>query len=392
MKRGKRDNLFQRGGSWNVDIIIDGQRIRRSFGKDKRAAEAVLHDLEKKRTLGLLGCIDGIESMKPRTKKQGITFAEMCEKFIELRQDCKQITLSAYARVINRNLLPAFGKMRLDQVTHEGISRFRAKLLAQGSSRRTRTEEDGRVKNEFKALKPSTVNTMLGVLKNILDEAVRTGDLENNPFRRVRGSRVERRENKPLSLEQVHNIIEHCDEVFKPMLTFLAYTGCRPCEAYALKWKQIDFDKGEILIDSGRVYGIEGTPKTKAGRRIIPMLPPVRAALRLLKEQRLVVEMGRHVFLTRKGQPINENTALYRAWTSALKNAGLPRRRPYELRHSFASNMLAAGMPIPFISRMIGHANPATTFAYYAGDVEALRPQYASKMADLLAEASKSAG
>ncbi|MBY0546137.1 MAG: site-specific integrase [Candidatus Obscuribacterales bacterium] len=149
-----------------------------------------------------------------------------------------------------------------------------------------------------------------------------------------------------------------------------------------MKWKPVDFDKNEILIDAGRVFGIEGTPKTKAGRRVITMLPPVVAALKSLRGSSALVDMGRHVFLTRHGHPFNDNKPLNRAWTNALKKAGITHRRLYELRHSFASNMLVAGLPVAFISKMIGHANPATTYSYYAADVEAMRPQYALKMAE----------
>jgi integrase len=384
MRRGKRDNLFLRNGNWCVDILIDGQRIRRSFGKEKGAAEAVLHELEKRRTLARLGSTDVMESIKPKT--ECITFSEMCEKFLELRQDRKQITIAAYTRTIEKKLLPVFGRMRLNQITPEAITRFRIKLLSKKAERKTRIETKQGVKKEFKPLKPSTVNTTMGVLRNILDVAVQTGDLDDNPFRKVKGSSGERRENKPLSLDQIHQIIQNSEEEFRPMITFMAYTGCRPSEMYALRWKQVEFEKEEIVIEAGRVYGVEGPPKTKAGNRRIMMLPPVKESLKALRERQSVVAMTDHVFLTHKGQPFNDNTPLYRAWTRALKATGLARRRPYELRHSFASNMLAAGMPIPFISRMIGHANPATTFAYYAGDVEALRPEYARRMADVVAQ------
>lgn len=206
--------------------------------------------------------------------------------------------------------------------------------------------------------------------------------LSANPFRKLKPTRVEKRENKPLSLEQIKSVISCTRAQFQPILSFLAYTGCRSCEAYALKWKPVDFDKNEILIDAGRVFGIEGTPKTKAGRRVITMLPPVVAALKSLRGTASVVDMGRHVFLTQHGHPFNDNKPLNRAWTKALKKAGITHRRLYELRHSFASNMLVAGLPVAFISKMIGHANPATTYSYYAADVEAMRPQYALKMAE----------
>ncbi len=262
MKRGKQDNLFQRGGNWCIDIIVDGQRIRQSFGKDRHVAEIVLHELEKRRTLSRLSAND-VEPPKP--KKDYLTFEEMCERFIELRSTCKQITLNSYQRIINRNLLPVLGKMRLNQITPEVISRLRGKLLQQKSCRKTIVNKNGKSVKESRLLKPSSVNTILGVLRNILDEAVRIEELDDNPFRKVRGHRVEKRENNPLALEQIQKVILECKPHLQPIITFLAYIGCRPSEAYALKWRQIDFEKEEILIDSARVYGIEGTPKTRAG-------------------------------------------------------------------------------------------------------------------------------
>lgn len=155
----------------------------------------------------------------------------MCETFFELRQECKQITLNSYLRIVSRHLDPEFGNRPLDQITPERIARLRNQLLKSESARRSGG-------NKRKPLKPSTVAIILGVLRNILDEAVRLDYLSANPFRKLKPTRVEKRDNKPLSLEQIKSVISCTRTQFQPILSFLAYTGCRPCEAYALKWKQ----------------------------------------------------------------------------------------------------------------------------------------------------------
>lgn len=115
-------------------------------------------------------------------------------------------------------------------------------------------------------------------------------------------------------------IVPHC----RPLFTCLAWTGARPNELFALRWKDVDFKRGAIRINKGRFRGSEDLPKTASSSRIVPMLSVVRAALEQVKKQN-TMHLDGYVFTTKSGQPIDKH--LDHVWRTGLRKARL-RHRP----------------------------------------------------------------
>jgi integrase len=269
-------------------------------------------------------------------------FEAYAEEFYELEAPSwKPKTAHEYRQVLNSRLLPAFGEKNLEAITRQDVRRFQNSLKSEG-------------------LSANSINTYVAILKVFLSGAVKDGHLKENPALNVKRESGEAKEIQILSLDEIKKVLAAADEHTRPLLTFLAYQGVRPSEAFGLRWVHVDFEEDKIKIKTNRVEGTEGTPKTKAGRRTVEMLPPVRDALLSLQAK----STSEYVFVTTNGKPYNR-TIDY-AWHKALRVAGLAPRKLYSLRHSYGSICLSNGVDALTVSHMMGHADPRITLSIYA--------------------------
>jgi integrase len=209
------------------------------------------------------------------------------------------------------------------------------------------------------------INNCINLLRAVLEIAVRDGHIKENPAKGL-GS-LEPTEIKeeidPLTREELDLILRVIPAKYRPIFICLAWTGARPGELKALRWSDVDWRAGEISISKTRYKGQEGTTKTKSGKRRVMMLPPVLEALKQLKAAQSVSELTGHVFVSKDGTLLDH---LDRVWASALKKAGMRHRPSYQLRHTFASLCLSAGIEPGLIGRWLGHSGPQITLKHYA--------------------------
>ena len=150
---------------------------------------------------------------------------------------------------------------------------------------------------------------------------------------------------------------------FRPYYTVRFLTGMRTAEIDGLKWKYVDFERRQILVRETYVMGRETYTKNDHSQREIEMSGPVRDALLEQRER-----TGEHafVFCTRQGKPLNYNNVARRVWHPLLRHLGLPRRKPYQTRHTAATLWLAAGENPEWIARQMGHATTEMLFRIYS--------------------------
>ena len=175
-------------------------------------------------------------------------------------------------------------------------------------------------------------------------------------------------------------------------------TGARQGELFGLTWDRVDFDAGEIEIRR-TLQKVDGSfelaePKTPRSKRRIALTGVAVEALRRHRvrqaEESLAIGAAWDkkfdlVFTTPIGTPLDKTNVLRRQLHPLLTKAGLPRIRFHDQRHIAGSLALGAGVPLPVVSEMLGHANVAITLRIYAHAVPGAQRDAARVMQSLLA-------
>jgi integrase len=222
-------------------------------------------------------------------------------------------------------------------------------------------------------LGPARVNSALQVAKAILHHAVRVKWIKESPLVHVKGPANPKTVVDPLSPEELAVFLGACPAWWRPWFVVAAWTGMRPSEQAALAWGDIQAATGTLRVSYGLNAGRLTSPKTPGSVRDVDLLPPVldaltqqRASMAALKLRLGAFAGDRdYVFRTESGSPASIDSIRDLVWTPALKRAKLRLRPLYQLRHSFASNALAAGESPGWVAKMLGHSSLAMVFQVY---------------------------
>lgn len=180
-----------------------------------------------------------------------------------------------------------------------------------------------------------------------------------------------------------------------PLFVTAASTGCRRGELLALEWHDVDFQTGIITVSKSLEQTKNGLriKSTKSGKARRFLLPSV--ALRVLLEHRRSqqqenpVEAARIdlglVFCTPEGDYYKPDQISSRIAEITTK-VGLPGIGLHSLRHSHASQLLSQGVPIPTVSKRLGHANPSITLRRYSHALESDELAAAKRWDDAFAD------
>jgi integrase len=227
-----------------------------------------------------------------------------------------------------------------------------------------------------RAISPKTINNSLIPLRIALAHAVEDGLIARNPAASAPGARQrikiaeDHREMDFLRLAEVPRYLEACSETYRPRAEILIATGLRISEALDLVWSDVDFDGSAILVMGARKRGRgsgETSGSTKGDRfRAVEFGPRQEAVLRDLRarqsEHGAVDSTARPIFSGASGAPLNRSDVSRDLHKAALRRAGLrDSLRLHDLRHTAAPSWLAAGLPLIYVQRQLGHASITTT-------------------------------
>ncbi|MBK8222623.1 MAG: site-specific integrase [Candidatus Obscuribacter sp.] len=330
----------------------------KSFGPDKQLATAALKkmqsDIAAAKAAGKdwAGLKEVVGARKPKT------FEEAAKDYMEERANFKASSISSYTTIFRSRLIPAFGKRALSEITPSELKKYQAALSKEG-------------------LSPARINTIMQLFRSVMKQAADEGVVKHDPTRSVKRVQEPKVDIDPLSPEELKLALAAIKPHFQPLFITLAYTGARPNELLALRWGDIDWVKKEISITKGRVRGKEGLPKTRSSGRVIPMPEIVEDALKSLRE-RPIESLTEHVFLNLRGKPIDKNLDLI--WKNALRKAGLRHRPSYQLRHTFATQRIVEGFPLPYVAKLLGHTTMDTLIRHYAGWIDSATAEYNDKL------------
>ena len=250
---------------------------------------------------------------------------------------------------LDKHILPTFGEVQLDDVSKSTLLVFRANLAKIPR------------KSGSTGLSPARINHVMVPLRSILNEAAERYGFDS-PFKNIKPLKVARTDVDPFTLEEVRRLIEHVRPNYKNYIVVRFFTGMCTGEVHGLKWKHVDFEHRQILVRESFVAGQQTTTKTDGSTREIQMSQPVFDAQR---SQANATSVTDYVFDNKAGNPLSVHNVTKRAWYPLLRHLGLPKRRPYQTRHTAATLWLAAGENPEWIARQMGHSTTEMLFRIY---------------------------
>lgn len=277
------------------------------------------------------------------------------EKEIEWRLSYRS-TINA---LLEHHLLPYFGEQPIGAIERGAILAFRAGLVTKPAAKKSVTKG--------KARKSDTINRIVAILRQILDEAASRYGFPN-PIGTLKRLKTQKQDVVPFSMAEVQQLIATVRPDYRDYLVVRFFTGMRSSEAHGLKWKHVDFERGLLLIRETFFAGRTEYTKTDGSQRDIQLSQPVTEALRRQRALRSGTdhEVAEHyVFATRFGRPIDNTNFNDRVWKPLLRYCELPYRRPYQMRHTCATLWLAAGENPQWIANQLGHSTTEMLFRTY---------------------------
>lgn len=285
----------------------------------------------------------------------------------EKKPEWRDSQISNVEDIFRIYLIPHFGNVPLNTISKAKIMTFRGKLVKEG--------------NNGRPLSASRINHIMTPLRMVLTEASERFDFESS-WKNIKPLGEPKSNVSPFSLEEVMLIINNVRADYKPYYIVRFFTGMRTGEIDGLPWKNIDFERRQIIVDQAIVNGVIGKTKTAGSNRIIQMNQLVYDAL--IEQQILTKHQGEFVFCTKAGTPFNHRNVTKRVWYPLLRYLELDKRNPYQSRHTAATLWLAAGESPEWIAAQMGHSNTKMLFTVYSRYVPNLTRQDGSALDKLL--------
>ncbi len=331
----KNHHLEKRGATWYFVAMVNGKRYREPLSTNLREAKQIRD--EYLYGLKLYGYLKKESRMlEEQRDNESMLFGEVALLWVERQEkrvkkdDLKSSTLRDYKSSMNRHVLPMFGNIPINDITADDVEDFAMSLKCG----KTRT------------------NNILAPMRSLFKMAKKKQIIRDNIMEDVKNLKREETDIFPLSPAEVSLFLDHTPVHYKPFFTVLFFTGMRFGEIAALKWKNVELERGILRIVETRVYGEEGRPKTSGSKRDIDLLPPVIEAL---KGQRQMKLKGKYVFRDQEGTLMTPDHIREVIWKPILERAGLEYRPPIQARHTFATIAIDSGESLGWVQMMLGH-------------------------------------
>jgi integrase len=332
-------------GKWWIDFRHKGRRYRQlaPLNTKRSAVDEERHQLDR--------LARGLPVGREEVRVNSETCAEYFGRWVDVYVvNNKQSEADSKRSIIRLHLAPFFGAEPLTVVNWaRRIAEFKAAQM------------------QVKGLDPKTVNNHLTVLRKALGTAKEWGLLPEVPkvqwlkvaapsfdfFTAEEGSRLMAAAAQPAK----YRPLEIGHEQAAVMVTTALRAGLRRGELLALRWADVDFGNGKLLVRQSDYLGTLTTPKGGRSREV-PLSPTLTAALRGHRHLR-----GEYVFCRQDGRRLTRD-AIKHVVPSACRRAGLRELQWHALRHSFASQLVMAGVPLKVVQELLGHADIKMTMRY----------------------------
>jgi integrase len=373
-------SVRRRGSTWTAYYFIydaTGRRIQKSKGgfRTKKDAQTFLSTI-------LAGLNAGTYT-EPTKLRLG---EYLVERWLPLmKPSLKESTWDSYRRNIELHIVPELGGIPVQKLTADRLDRFYAEKLAGG-------RRDGRAAG----LAPKTVRHLHTILHKALHDAERKGLVLRNVAAAADAPAARAPEMKTWTAPQLRSFLAAMAEHrLEAAFVLSATTGMRRGEILGVRWTDLDLARRRLSVQQAIVsvaYAITvSTPKTARGKRSISLDPITVVALQhhRRRQQTERLNLGQPfndldlVFTREDGGPIHPDY-FSQLFNRTVKKLGLPRIRLHDIRHTYASLGLAAGVPTKVMSERLGHATTAFTADVYTHVIPALEEAAADQVADLI--------
>jgi integrase len=291
-----------------------------------------------------------------------LTFKNFAESYIANRCSIRGSTSAAYASIIRKQLVPFFGKLKLQEIRLDNVQRFVAETAPKVSTK--------------------TLRNCVTLLKVMLtgqkgSSATQVGYIRFDPLKGVELPSLVQSQVVPPTVEQVWKLIDIAAEMKAPgygMIYLGAFTGIRRGELLALRFEDVDWFQNELIINKSLarfpatdgihkwVWKIGPTKSKKSNRRVAltANLLPLLSGLKQLtgKDEDLI-------FRNDEGLFIDPDYFDDHIFDPIRRKAGLSDLRFHHLRHFFASMLIAQGESPKYICDQLGHSSIQVTFDTY---------------------------
>lgn len=354
--------------------------------------ERTFHGTKREASRALASLVVEAERLAPKGAREGTMEALLNEWFEHASQSFSPKTAAVVRGYLDSPIIPAIGAVPAARLTPAELDRFYRHLLTVGASRGP--------------YKPATVKRVHGIIRRALTQGVRWGWLAHNPALDASPPRVPLTELKPPTPDEVVRLFRLAQETDPELATFIvlaASSGARRGELVALRWRDLDLDRGTLSIERGVVLVdgklIEQGTKTHQSRRVTLDAGTVAT----LKEHRARAQANARATGARLtgdsfvfSQTVDGSVpwrpdATTRDFRVLCKKAGVTGVRLHDLRHYVATRLLASGIDVRTVAGRLGHRNPVTTLNVYSHFVPEADQQAAEALGQLFGEAMKAA-
>lgn len=170
---------------------------------------------------------------------------------------------------------------------------------------------------------------------------------------------------KSLTEAELARLIAAAPDDWRLFVAFVAHTGVRIGEAVAVRWGDVDFGNRRLRVERRWYRGTFALPKSRYGRRTIPLTPGMTSALWARRKRANSAQDHALIWPTRNGTPQNPANLHARVLKPAARTAGVPWAGWHTLRHTCGSILFRHGANAKQVQAWLGHHSPAFTLAVY---------------------------
>ncbi len=383
--------VYQRGKNWYIDFTFHGERVREMIGPSRRGAQKVIDKRKAE--------IAENKFLDKREDPEALNFHDFAREYLKWAKANKKPSTYHGDIFRMRALDKEFGDHDMREITARQVERYKLKRtsevkrtavvmehLAEGKGWRVRyrNPKNKKMVKAFNDCKEAeayfermnspncvgTCNREIALLKHMYTLAIEWGRVEENPAKRVKLFKGERKRLRYLMPEEVQRLLSNCADHLRPIVTVAVHTGMRKGELLRLRRDQANFDLGMITLTDTKNHETRHIPMSETVKEILQRIPGGEA----------------HFFTSGRGLG-HAVQDIYHSFMSAVKRSGITDFHFHDLRHTFASNLVMRGVDILTVKELMGHKKLEMTLRYAH-----LAPSYKTRAVAILDQAFSLAG